>query len=150
MTDTAQQLYAPNAGILYTLNDACFLIKASTPVSYSGTYGGVMDSTHTHLAATGYNSINGNNYANSFDSYGGYIGLSRYSSTNFLYFRNTGIDCTDNVTGLSSGSLIVLSNNNNEFLGSGNKVELYAMGKSITWERYVTFQTIMNTYFASF
>lgn len=145
--------YTPSTnGILYTLNDASYGFKMSGVSGANTLNGGINCSVGSYGAALF-------NCSSLFGLWtaaisAGYNTLIRINSSNAsLMVNSSKLDYSTNSTSLPSVSMNILAYNagswRQSFSASTQILEMYWMGKSMTQAQFLTFQGIMNTYFAS-
>lgn len=153
----SQYIPATN-GVLYTQDNACFGFKISGTIIDNSGHGYVnapsvnVTFVRTDIPITRINNSTG--ISGSINREVGYNCLSRADSTKFTQLINA--TSTDKLLAASS-SIALLGepyllrvNYSSSFSCSVNEViEMYWFGKSITQAKFLTMQTIMNTYFAS-
>jgi hypothetical protein len=139
---------------LYTQNNACFGFKVSGSMSGNLSFAGTLiGSTGTCLSTNGlYSRINSTNYGGAY--YIGYNCISRNNdAANQIMLNNsTQTSYASNSLTPPNGNLYMFKMNYSPPYqwDSTEILEAYWMGKGMTQAQFLTFQTIMNTYFASF
>jgi hypothetical protein len=150
--------YTPStSGNLLVSNNACFGIKASGTIGSSEGYHGGCDSAGVNGTELGYTAgcINGNSTIHTHGIAVGYNCVTRFQANQLTFHQNTN---TWNVVGGEQGLCTVplfifqYDVNGGCYLGVDKTEvnELYWMGKGMTQAQFLTFQTIMNAYFATF
>jgi hypothetical protein len=139
---------------LYTRDDASAIIKMSSEPSSGIALGSTYGSIRTVMGETAYTNINGANYVNTRYIAAGYTCLSRDGATSWNFHQNTG---TTHFTDASTGILTTYnffifaldSGSASQFLTSTSKCEFYAFGKSLSQDKFLILQTIINAYIAA-
>jgi hypothetical protein len=149
-------------GILFTQNDATFLLKNGGPwASIYDFYNGILTFASgypaTALGTYGCSGINSATYnnSNSLTNKTGYTALSRNDASSYKFLQNSNIMqvISNSVPVLNSNYYTILAlyytgwANIHDYSKSTEKIELYAFGKSLTQQQFLTFQNIFNQYF---
>jgi hypothetical protein len=159
--------YTPiNDAVLFTLNDCCWGFKVGGSITTIGVPGGVSTGNDSYGNVSWYSDPGGAyvrlNAPWSSACPGvpytiGYNMLSRTSSTALdamvndtsTHYSNNGYTVTPYLPA-SEFYMLTWNHPYNLFPGTTEKFELYYFGKSMTQSKFLIFQTIMNTYFATF
>jgi hypothetical protein len=139
-------------GVLWKLNDACWGFKVSGTLGTP--YFGELGAAYTTLWSADASNVSLNSaYTASENFTAGYNCVSRDDATHIRVMRNSGINTyNQNSIGLTGTELYLLRLNYGGmayYAASTLKLEMEWKGKALSQAKFLTFQTIMNTYFAS-
>lgn len=145
--------YIPSTnGILFKQNDASFIIKISSVTNTIGSNGVLDGSGNCYFGQNGFHSLNATtNIGQVSYRQNGYNLINRSGSTKMsVMINNTNVEYNQNSTGIATQELSILyAKIGGAFCTATEINELYAIGKSLTQSKFLIFQNIMNTYFAS-
>jgi hypothetical protein len=149
--------YIPSVdGSLWSIYDCNFLIKIANAATGTGHRIGATQSSNVTFFISGQDAAGINSLGYDAGRYStGYNCLSRASSSQLSLHINSGTQLyTSSVDHNLSITLFIFAMNTagtpSFYTAITEIIELYAMGKSITQAQFNIFQTIMNTYFATF
>ena len=152
---SVERKFNPNTeGSLYKLNDACFGFKVSGTIGigYHGAFA-AEEITAIYCTPNLGNDSGINDTGNAIIVAAGYNCLTRSSSTNTNALVNNTTDPRTNVnsTGVINKELYLFRLNHTSPIGvpATQVIEIYWLGKAITPAKFLTFQSIMNTYISS-
>jgi len=146
---------------LYKQNDACFIYLCAGTIGAQATSGHGMSNVSTGriymLRLDGYQMMNGSSYGTGGSAYiAGYNCFSRVAADKFQQYKNSiSADVTEDSSALQANMpMYILAFNNSGtpqwFVNNTEVAQIYAFGKQLSLVNFQTFQTIMNTYFATF
>jgi hypothetical protein len=147
--------YTPSIeGSLFKRDDACFGLKLSgvIGIGYHGAYDGTL-AYHTCMYTGGGQNSSINGAVKNIEPVAGYSCMSRFDSTHWDGMVNASIINNDTATsiGLTNKELYIFRINHTSPIPVPDTqiVEMYWMGKQLSQAKFLTLQTIMNTYFSS-